>query len=294
MNYPVGDLKFSTRTSSFIEDWLETGYNNREIHHKNGWKRKTVDQSWLPFTSTYFDKVDPDPRTANYSQNYDGGAVNNEYFFMSSGGNISPVTNTFRSMLYLPIAGLNPGYPTGVHNSWTFDNDNNEVNFNWEINTTQSPQFSYHMKVYNSEDFDAAPIMEIDSIKPHARTHKMDISNLAYGKYYIKFFITDIFDNVSTSEIKPFTKGELVSTQSKTENTITISPNPFNHAITIKTEQEIQNGMAILKDINGRVILEQNITNTNIINFSPNINTGIYFITIKSELMEKTYKVIKK
>lgn len=292
MNYPVGNLKFSTRTSSFIEDWLETGYNNREIHHKNGWKRQTSNTSWLQFTSTYFDKVDPDPRAANYANNYDGGAVNNEYFFMSSGGSASPETNTFRTMLHLPITGSNPGYPPGVYNNWNFTLDNKILNHTWEISTSQSPQFSYHMKVFNNPNLAGSPLMEIDSIKPHARAHPLDVSQLPDGAYYVQFFITDIFDNVTPSEVKSFTLGELVSTSTTHNEKLSLFPNPFSNALTVKTNQLEGAQLVTIKDIERRVVLQQTINNTTTL--TPEVTKGIYFVTIKGNKTEKTFKVIKR
>ena len=203
MNYPVTDLKFNTKTSSFIEDWLGNGSSARTVQHKNGWKRKTSDASWLPFEESYFDRVFPDAGTVNYIENYDGGAIDDEYYFMTSGGTTTPETNEDDVTLNLTYNTTSPGFETGEFNNLTLVVDNNNLLVNWDVIDSKSPQFSYHLKIYDNVELSGSSIISIDKIKPHLRNDIIDISNLSdNSEYFVQFYITDIFDNVSVNEVK--------------------------------------------------------------------------------------------
>ncbi len=207
MNYPVPYLKFNTKTRSFIEDWWGNGYEARTIHHQNGWKRKTADHSWTSFGETYFDRVFPDPAAENYIENYDGGVIDDAYFFMTSGGDTSPVINEDDVMLYLTYNSSNPDFEPGFFNNLSAVVDNSNVLIDWDIVSSKAPQFSYHLKIYDNAALIGDPLISKDSIKPHLRSDSIDISALPGNQeYFVQFYITDIFDDTSGAEVVPFFK----------------------------------------------------------------------------------------
>ena len=202
MNYPVSNLKFNTKTSSFIEDWLGNGYEARTIHHQNGWKRKTADDSWIPFGETYFDRVFPDPPAENYIENYDGGVIDDAYFFMTSGGITNPVTNEDDVTLYLTYNTSNPDFDSGNFNNLSAVVDNDILLIDWDVVASKAPQFSYHLYIYDNAALSGDPLISKDSIKPHLTSDSIDISALPDNQeYFVQFYITDIFDITSDAEV---------------------------------------------------------------------------------------------
>ncbi len=210
MKYPVPNLKFSTRTSSFIEDWLGNGDKSRTIHHKNGWKRTTNNYQWFAFESSHFDRVFPDAGTINYIENYDGGVKNDEYYFMSSGGSTNPSTNEADVLLDLNNNLQNPSFLVGEYKNLIFEHPGDEFYFEWEIEVKKSPQFSFHVKVYDNVDLLGTPVISIDRIEPQVRSLAVDVSMLPDdNEYYIQFYTKDIFDNHSEVWNEVFVKGNI-------------------------------------------------------------------------------------
>ena len=198
MNYPVPNLKFNTKTSSFIEDWLGNGSEARTVHHNNGWKRKTSDNSWNSFEKSYFDRVFPDAGTINYIENYDGGVIEDEYYFMTSGGTTTPITNEDDVTVFLTNNASDPGFEKGGIFNLVFDRINDNLNISWEIADSTLPQFSYHFKIFDNHELKGNPVLSVDSTTPHTRNFDLDISSLTNeGEYYTLFHIVDIFDNQS-------------------------------------------------------------------------------------------------
>ena len=204
MDYPVVNVRFSSTTGSFLEDWLGNGFNTREVHHKEGWKRKTSDLSWDSFNSSLFERVSPDAGAANYIDNYDGGTVN-EYYFMKSGGSVTPVTNTSPSNLSLINNNSDHGFPTVEISTLNKTISSNLMTLNWDTNVSKSPQFSYHVEIYDNSEFSGTPVIQLTNNVPHSRSADIDISSLVEGnEYYIRFYIIDIFDNQSTFVYESF------------------------------------------------------------------------------------------
>ena len=201
MDYPVVNIRFKSTTGSFLEQWTDMdgeapGDSTREVHHKEGWKRKTSDLSWDSFNSSLFERVSPDAGAANYIDNYDGGTVN-EYYFMKSGGSVTPITNTSLSTLSLINNNSDHGFPT-VEISTLNKTISSNLTLNWDTNVSKSPQFSYHVEIYDNSEFSGTPVIQLTNNVPHSRSVDIDISSLVEGnEYYIRFYIIDIFDNQS-------------------------------------------------------------------------------------------------
>lgn len=78
---------------------------------------------------------------------------------------------------------------------------------------------------------------------------------------------------------------------------VVIYPNPISDRIQIMAEESLPKSEIILRDILGRIVLKQNV---DIYAQSPinvdmqDINTGIYFLTIKSGQQSAVKKIMKK
>ncbi len=282
MDYPVANVRFNSSTNSFIEDWYGNGWNTREVHHKEGWKRKTNDLSWHSFTNAFFNRVSPDPGAANYIDNYDGG-IESDYYFMKSGGTIAPETNTSGTMLSLDNNNSNPGFPEGEISELHTTVTENNLTLEWEINVSKSPQFSYHVKIYDNPDFSGSPMIQLDQTIPHARTSNIDISSLVNGsEYYIRFYIIDIFDNESTPVTGNFINEVLSADEAANPFSIAYYPNPFQDKIYLKFTNRFDKCSIELMDILGSSIFSKKYYFSSEIEFNlpKNIEKGVYFLRI--------------
>ena len=298
MNYPVPNLNFNTKTSSFIEDWYGNGYEARTIHHNNGWKRIISDASWLPFEESYFDRVFPDSGTVNYIENYDGGVINDEYYFMRSGGTTTPQTNEDDVTLFLEYNTTNPGFETGEFNNLTIVVDNDILIVGWDIEESKSPQFAYHIKIYDNIALSGTPVISIDNTKPHLRNDTIDISTLPNNsEYFVQFYITDIFDNISVTQVESFIKGSILSVSpfDFTKN-IKVFPNPVTDKINIYLNQNLEYVKVLLLNTSGKIIYEEEYMHKNTIHMPVDIASGMYFLKFKGKNYStlKTFKFLKK
>ena len=210
MKYPVPNLEFSTGTRSFIEDWLGNGSEARTIHHKNGWKRNSSNNEWFAFESSSFDRVFPDAGTVNFIEKYNGGIVNDDYYFMTSGGNTVPIDNEEGTLLFLDNSLPEPNYSAGQVIGLQVNKNLDEVALDWDVDSSLSPQFSYHIRIYDNINLSGIPIIAVDNTTPHLRSHSIDISGIQDDKkYYVEFFIKDLFDNQSQIVVDSFIKGQL-------------------------------------------------------------------------------------
>lgn len=295
MKYPVPDLKFNTRTSSFIEDWLGNGQEARTIHHQNGWKRKTADNSWLPFDASYFDRVYPDAGTVNYIENYDGGVIDSAYYFMTSGGTTMPVTNEDDVLLHLPVNTTEPGFPAGAFENLQLEAENDNLTIRWDVVDSLSPQYSYHLRIYDNAQLSGPPLITLDHIKPHFREATVDISNLTNNQeYFVQFYTRDIFDQESATIIEPFVKGSLVSVDPKQSGRgVTLFPNPVADTLNLLFEEQVQQAEVQIFDMEGRLISQRMIKNTRAVAIPIEAPGGVYLLKMREGSSEKTWRFVK-
>jgi hypothetical protein len=285
MNYPVNNLKFSSRTSAFIEDWAGNGSEVREIHRKNGWKRK-LNSQWVSFNQATISRVSPDPGCANYLDNYDGGIISNEYYFIKSGGiNTHPNTNLSGTTIYLTNSNTSPNFQAGEISNLIVNNHIDSLELLWTVNSSKSPQYSYTVEFYNNSAFTGSPIASFSEINPHTRKTKVRINNLPSGNYFYKIFISDIFDNHSNELTNSFTG---LSDIKKSTN-ISINPNPANNLLFVNGL--IGNTKILIFDFSGRLIFNEKVT-INQIDIS-NFQNGIYTIKIETAKETVKYKFVK-
>lgn len=296
MDYPMPNVRFNSRTGSFIEDWLGNGANARAVKHKYGWKRNSS-LSWIPFSQAKFNRSIPDDGAANYIDNYDGG-TGTDYYFMKAGGTTTPITNTSGATLNLNSNTASPDlyFPKGEVSDLSLVNLGNDLNFIWSINISKMPQFSYHIEVYNNPQFTGAPLIQKSENIPHKRNYTLDVSSLPdNSNYYIKFYITDIFGNQSSIISQNFTKEILnVSDINQNNTEVKYFPNPTDRYVNIefgKFQRDI--GLEIL-DISGKLLKKeayQNISKitVDLAKFKP----GFYLLKTKGQ-SDQVFKVIKK
>jgi len=207
MDYPVSNVRFSSQTGSFIEDWWGNGSESRRAHYMEGWKRSDEDGwSSFPSTGSYFSRVSPDAGAQNYIDNYDGG-IENEYYFMQSGGETVP-TNGSGIWLDLDYDNIEPLFNTGniADLEVIVDSTATHLQCSWDIFTSVDPQYSYQIQVFEDEECDGTPLIEHSDIRPQAREAIIEIDNIYNsGTYYIKLSIVDIFDEEKEPLIGEFT-----------------------------------------------------------------------------------------
>lgn len=285
MNYPVKNLKFTSRTSAFIEDWMGNGSSVREIHRKEGWRRK-LNSQWFALNQATIARISPDDGCANFIENYDGGVINNEYFFIKSGGsNTHPVTNISGTTINVSNNNTSPNFKSGEITNLTFKRNIDSLEINWAVNNSKSPQFSYTVELYNNSSFNGTPITSYSEIKPQARQAKIKISNLLSGTFYLKMFINDIFDtrsNVLTNVITEITK-------INSNSDITITPNPAFSSLFINGINEI--AKISIYDINGNLVYSKVSDNKHL-----DVNgyqSGIYIVKIETANKMVNRKFIK-
>lgn len=81
--------------------------------------------------------------------------------------------------------------------------------------------------------------------------------------------------------------------ESNKEEAFTLYPNPFEHNFTIQFNNPKQNSFIEIRDASGRLLLKTSNKNKSIVNVELNEIKGIYFITITTDLINYTYKMIK-
>ena len=283
MDYPVSNIRFNSSTGSFIEDWLGNGWNTREVHHQEGWKRRTSNYSWQAFTSCTFERVRPDAGANNYIDNYNGGTHTDSYF-MQSGGNITPTTSTTGTTLTLANSNSTPEYHTGQITSLNTTTSLDSLHLTWTLDSSKAPQFSYDINIYDNPDFLGNPVIEINENIPHQRNHNIDVSTLTKGKqYYLKLSIHDIFDNQSAVVTDRFLIESIVHTDNTNPlRSLSYYPNPFRDNINLKFSHRIKFVKISVADSKGRVMLTNDYYNCSEIEqqLPANLDAGLYFLTV--------------
>jgi hypothetical protein len=298
MDFPVSGVKFNTGTGSFIEDWIGSGWNTREVHHKDGWKRKTSDHSWYAFSSSYFERVYPDDGAANYINNYDGGVIDN-YFFMKSGGNdVSPITNESGTTLYINNYQPSPSFEKGNISTLTINTKNDTtLSVAWEVDSTKAPQFSYHINIYDNPEYSGEPVIEKSENIPHLRYTEIDLNGLRGDTlYYVELYINDIFDNLSVAKKDTFrTDPKLAVRKHKFNFNINVFPNPFSDKLNITSEKILDNVTVQLISLTGEIVKERTLNAvTQLSLHTGNIPDGTYLLRVLTSEGYKTLKLSKR
>jgi len=141
MDYPVADVRFTSGTSSFVEDWLGTGNNTRTALFANGHKR-LEDGSWIGFDKADFSVVQEEATEA-YNENYDALDAT-AYYRMSTGGTATPGEGiNAETSLKRPHTPLTP---SGMTTAADIDNVTS-TSIAWTLPSSSTPQLKYTIKV---------------------------------------------------------------------------------------------------------------------------------------------------
>jgi len=213
---------------------------------------------------------------------------------MKSGGSVSPVTNTSGTMLSLGNSNSDHGFPVGEITGLNTAIIANLLTLEWDVDLSKSPQFSYHIEIYDNPAFSGSPIIQLEQNTPHARTSDIDISSLVNGnEYYIRFYIIDIFDNQSTPITDNFIGENLSIDETGNQFSISYYPNPFQDKIYLKFNNKFDKCNIELMNILGRSIFsnEYYMSSEIELNFPNNMEKGVYFLRITCQ--EKKSQTIK-
>jgi hypothetical protein len=285
MNYPVKNLKFVSRTSAFIEDWIGNGLNVREIHRKNGWKRK-IDSQWFAFNQATISRISPDAGCADFIENYDGGVISNEYFFIKSGGlNTKSQTNISGTTINITNSNTNPDFNCCEISNLILKRDIDSLELHWDVNSSKSPQYSYTIELYNDASFSGTPITSYTEIKPHARQAKIKISKSLSGTYYLKMFINDIFDIRSNNLTNVITENYYCNTNAD----VSVTPNLAFNLLLVTGLNEI--AKISIFDLNGNLLYGKVSDNCQL--DISNYQSGLYIVKIETANRIVTKKFIK-
>nr|WP_162088112.1 DUF3472 domain-containing protein [Chryseobacterium aquaeductus] len=299
MDYPVPNVKFNSRTGSFIEDWLGNGSQGRGVSHKYGWKRKTSDSSWNPLTQATFERVSPDAGAINYINNYNGG-VGSDFYFMKTGAGNTPTTNTSGAILNLnnTLATPNLYFQKGEVNNLSLASSANNLNMTWQTSISKAPQFSYHVKIYDNSSLSGTPLLEVNNTVPHQKEYNLNTSSLTNNNtYYVKFYIIDIFGNESDAIIQSFTKSVLGINEANNDTRVKYFPNPTEKYVNIEFNTLQKSIELETLDASGKLLLKNSYNNVTkiLVDFS-DFKSGVYFIKMidKTGKNNEIFKIIKK
>ncbi len=254
MDFPVAGVRFNSSTGSFIEDWYGNGWEMREAHYKEAWKRRTSDGTFIPVTRAYFRRVSPDDGAANYLDNYDGG-VAGDHFFMKSGGTVLPATNTSGTWLTLGTPYSYPAYATGRLTALTSHSAGDTLYLSWETDSTATPPFAWHLEIYDNESLSGTPLLKQSDTCPHAREATVALSSLpANAEYFFSFSVTDLFDRLSNTYTDTLVYGQPASARNTTLDDMQVSPNPVTSQVNIRFSRMVGHAMISLTGTDGRIL----------------------------------------
>jgi len=201
MDYPVADVNFVSRTSSFVEDWLYSGANVRSAYLSNGHKR-FIDGSWIGFSEAEFSVVQHQPKR-NYDDNFNASA-NSSFYTMTTGGATSPDFSISNHTCYKGDGSLADFCGRGPDTPFTRSNTPQTTSkpiiefaidsaissaVNWSVPQTSSPQLKYTITVNG--------ITVNSAFDPEARTAEISVSN---GDV-VEVTLEDIFGRSASHDI---------------------------------------------------------------------------------------------
>lgn len=198
---------FEGGTDAFLEDWSNTGAKRREIHLRNGWKRK-LDRSWVPFEKGRYSvnswDLDPGKRSFNFRTNWDGGVgrdESGEYYFMIAGGKQTQPSVANPSEHKIKRDESRPHFePPQVRNVVAKPTSNNEISIAWEIDPVASPQFSYTAQLVGVQG------EATTEIGPHQREAKLTFEREIPANARLRLTVEDVFGSRSEPieiDVKP-------------------------------------------------------------------------------------------
>ncbi|KIA92689.1 hypothetical protein OA93_23085 [Flavobacterium sp. KMS] len=281
MDYPVANVSFKRNNDAFIEDWIGTGANVRKVLLKNAWQR-TASGTWkLQKSATFKSNSGDSIRNGIYNQAFNSGTETGA-FFMQIGGNTAHTFPERSTNVSVTNSDKTPDLTIGSVSSYnaTYQPSNKTINMNWEVDQTQSPQFSYTIDVFNNSSYKGNPILTASDKIPQQRAATINASSLSNGVYYTRLVIKDIFDQPSMPVYASVTKiaAPTIALTSPLNNAVFSSPASLTiSALAEDTYNKIEN----VEFYNGTTLLGSD--NTAPYSFTwPNVKFGSYTITAKA------------
>ncbi|XP_046558851.1 uncharacterized protein LOC124267907 [Haliotis rubra] len=182
VDFPVKSVMFNTSTGSFVEDWAGTGDSMRKAFLRDGFKRKS-DGTWFPFASGKFDVV-RGTGTANHSDNYDAGRIQDRYYLVS-GGTTQPTQGLGTSKRFDVQTHLEP---TEKPIDFTITTATPKL-VTWSVPVSSTPQFKYTINL-------GSHLVAMD-ITTEVRSHVLSGANVGDT---VTVILEDILGRITTKK----------------------------------------------------------------------------------------------
>lgn len=184
MDFPMPNVSFCSGIVSFLENFGGTTPSAlRRNHLTGGWKRLTNGR-WVSL-----DKSGVDGALTNYGKaSLDGYNT----VFMQTG---VPTTNTF-SKFNVNFSNVIPPFTTTSSSPYITSQNtsfgNRTVTYQWAVNSSQNPQFSYQITLVNTAT--NAIVQTISDINPETRSVVFNNVTIPQQNVLVIANITDIYD----------------------------------------------------------------------------------------------------
>lgn len=211
MDVAAKDAYFEGGTDAFLEDWLNTGAKRREVHYRDGWKRK-LDGTWYPFGAARYSvnawDLEPGKRSYNFRRSWNGGVRTvgeEEFYFMTAGGaDTQPTAENPSTHSIARPSTTRPGFETPEPEDVRLaPHPSAGYSVTWKASPTTSPQFGYRVEYFAGEQKLQEPLKTIIVNSPEATRHTVDDRLIEQGATHIRFLIVDIFGQESDATVLP-------------------------------------------------------------------------------------------
>ncbi len=149
---------------------------------------------------------------------------------------------------------------------------------------------------------DVNPSLDLTSYPTSWAQYSYTVSGLTgtvEAKFAFRYFVTNGGPNGSNSDIIGIDTFEITRPNANTQDffagNFTMQPNPVTDVFNITAKNGVSIETIQVLDINGRVVNQINASNSEAIQVNiSNLNAGVYFVKVQSDLGVGTSKIIKK
>jgi hypothetical protein len=215
MDVAVPKARFRGSNDAFIEDWVNSGKNQRTTHLRGCWKRK-ADGTWIAATEGRYSvnswDLKPKKRSFNFKEAWDGGIAKDktgEFYYMISGGAETKPKNKNPSKHQIKRTETKPGYSKIKISKLSATSSEKSLSVAWENDKATLPQFAYELQVFSDRAGKGKALVSKSVSLAHGRTETLDVSSLSLSQktYYLHLRCTDILDGVSEPKVIAVGKG---------------------------------------------------------------------------------------
>ena len=216
IDYPYKGARFNYGATSFLENYGSSDLAGlRKMSTQNGWKRSTA--GWGYFLQGSFDVGTTGGVSGNtfYMATQNGLAAN-----INSANSNQKVSSIFfdecilifiyifffLSSFQVPKAATTqPVLPSLTITSFTaqYNPQTQRVTISWTIDSSRSPQFSYSIKLYNSNS-PSTVVSSSSSSAPQVRSVLLSTTSLPAGAYLATLQLVDVLDVASALQTTAF------------------------------------------------------------------------------------------